>query len=196
MTRQQVFQAIPYNGPSSEAAEPLIQSDEKKLDERIFSRFKMSALALGLLVGLFIQLSTLGANFLVISLWGEDILNKTRQDIVWFSLIWSFLTSAMAIVILAFLRGIVSLTYFSILKESSDILEEMVLHLECRFVVGALIGVCVAWTVTDAVMGMTTQIIYSAVTLAISLVWCRVMMSCLSNSDQDDEEDEEEVMIV
>ena len=106
------------------------------------------------MVGFFIQFSTLGANFLVIQIWGEDILNKSRNDIVCFSLLWSFFTSAMAIIILAFLRNIVSIAYLSVFQRSQQLVEEMVLNLECRFVVGALIGVCTAWTITDALMGM------------------------------------------
>lgn len=208
--RQEVFQAIPFDAPSSEANEPLIavntrsnnKAETAKLDDVIFSRFKLSVLLMGVLVGFFIQFSTLGANFLVINIWGEDILNKSRNDIVYFSLLWSFFTSAMAIIILAFLRNIVSIAYLSVLKRSQELVEEMVLQLECRFVVGALIGVCTAWTITDALMGLQAQIFYSAVTLAIALVWCRIMMSCVGNRPSvDTEEDEEapqqrEIMIV
>jgi hypothetical protein len=58
--------------------------------------------------------------------------------------------------------------------------QEMVLHMECRFVVGALVGVCMAWTMTDLLLGMKAQILYSLLTLLIALFWCRVMMHCFS----------------
>jgi hypothetical protein len=206
----EVFQAIPLLDSYS-AKEPLIAVRRQKkaaaaadetttrLDDMLFARFKLSALLMGVLVGFFIQFSTLGANFLVINIWGEDILNKSRNDIVCFSLIWSFFTSAMAILVLAFLRNIVSIAYLSVLKKSQEMVEEMVLHLECRFVVGALIGVCTAWTITDALMGMQAQIVYSMVTLGVALLWCRIMMSCVGNSRrvsfEEDEEDENEEQV-
>ena len=191
--------AIPLldDAPMAQASEPLIAvstsatkssspatATSHQLDEAIFSRFKLSALLLGVLVGFFIQFSTLGANFLVIQIWGEDILNKSRNDIVCFSLLWSFFTSAMAIIILAFLRNIVTIAYLSVLKRSQGLVEELVLHLECRFVVGALVGVCTAWTITDALMGMQAQIIYSVATLCIALVWCRIMMQCVRGNTE------------
>jgi hypothetical protein len=214
-SRSEVFQAIPLDGSYDDAKnEPLLARPQKKTDESsrrlddiLLARFKLSALLMGVLVGFFIQFSTLGANFLVINIWGEDILNKSRNDIVCFSLIWSFFTSAMAILVLAFLRNIVSIAYVSVMQKSQAMVEEMVLHLECRFVVGALIGVCTAWTITDALMGMQAQIVYSMATLGVALMWCRIMMSCVGNNsrvssfeDEEEREDYEqaqkEIMIV
>jgi hypothetical protein len=181
----EVFQAIPFDA-SYEANEPLIaagdaeEEKDHRIEEKAFSSFKFSALLLGLLVGFFIQFSTLGANFLVITLWGEDVITKSKTDIIVFSLLWSFFTSAMAIVILGFLRNLVTITYSAVGGRSVDLLEEMVLHMECRFVVGALVGVCLAWTMTDVLLGMRAQIVYSLVTLVVALVWCKTMMMCFA----------------
>jgi hypothetical protein len=181
----EVFHAIPLDA-SYEANEPLIaagdaeEEEDQRIEEKAFSRFKFSALLLGLLIGFFIQFSTLGANFLVITLWGEDVVTKSKSDIIIFSLLWSFFTSAMAIVILGFLRNLVTITYSAIGGRSADLLEEMVLHMECRFVVGALVGVCLAWTMTDVLLGMRAQIVYSLVTLVVALVWCKIMMICFA----------------
>jgi hypothetical protein len=180
----QVFEAIPFH--ASDANEPLIaagdaeEDEDYRLEEKSFSRFKFSSTLLGLLVGFFIQFSTLGANFLVITIWGEDVVTKSKADIVIFSLLWSFFTSAMAIVILSFLRNLVTITYSAIGGRSKDLLEEMVLHMECRFVVGALVGVCLAWTMTDILLGMRAQIVYSLFTLVVALFWCKVMMMCFA----------------
>jgi hypothetical protein len=175
-----------YEAPSSE---PLLEEDEKeqhqpvpKLDDTMFRKFKASSLVLGLMVGFFIQFSTLGANFLMITLWGEDVMTKSKHDIVVFSLVWSFFTSAMAIVILGFLRNIITTV-------TTQDVDELVLHMECRFVVGALIGVCFAWTATDMVLGMRAQIVYSLVTLTVALAWCRVMMWCFTTTTTTEEEE-------
>jgi hypothetical protein len=180
----EIFQAIPFDA-SSDASEPLIASgdaeeEDHRLEEKAFSRFKFSSLVLGLLVGFFIQFSTLGANFLVITIWGTAVVTKSQTDIVVFSLMWSIFTSSMAIVILGFLRNLVTITYSAVAGRSKDLLEEMVLHMECRFVVGALYGICFAWTLTDILLGMRAQIVYSLVTLVVALFWCKIMMMCFT----------------
>jgi hypothetical protein len=177
-----------------DAHEPLLErpkSDEhhqdrdhhratRRLDAHTYDRFQASSLALGLMVGFFIQFSTLGANYLVISIWGpEGVLNSSNHDILVFSLVWSFFTSTMAIAILAFLRNLVLATYDSDGHEE-DAFDDMILQLECRFVVGALVGVCTAWAATDLALGLSTQVLYSLATLVIALGWCRVMVWCFS----------------
>jgi hypothetical protein len=198
--QQDVFHAVIFDSArQSDSSEPLIEhgycamegnhdsasTPVPNLSEKMFSTFKWSSLFLGLLVGFFIQFSTLGANFLVITIWGEEVVTKSKQDIILFSLMWSFFTSAMAIVILGFLRNLVSITFKAVSgekqeeddsKASNSLLEEMVLHMECRFVVGALMGVCFAWTMTDILLGMKAQIMYSIITLVVALTWCRSMM--------------------
>jgi hypothetical protein len=197
----EVYQAIPFEA-SYEANEPLIaagdaeEDEDHRLEEKAFSRFKFSALLLGLLVGFFIQFSTLGANFLVITLWGQDVVTKSKSDIVVFSLLWSFFTSAMAIVILGFLRNLVTITYSAVGGRSADLLEEMVLHMECRFVVGALVGVCLAWTMTDVLLGMRAQIVYSLVTLVVALVWCKIMMMCFATESKATKSIRQQIMTV
>jgi hypothetical protein len=66
--------------------------------------------------------------------------------------------------------------------------------MECRFVVGALVGVCMAWAATDVVLGMSGQIVYSLGTLAVALAWCKFMMWCFAPREIDD--NEEVIMIV
>lgn len=196
-----VFRAVLFD-PSADAHKPLLElqpaggEDKPTLDARMLGKFKLSSMILGLLVGFFIQFSTLGANFLVITIWGEDVISKSKRDIVVFSLLWSFFTSAMAIIILGFLRNLIYITYNAISRRSQDLLDEMVLHMECRFVVGALIGVCMAWTMTDVLLGMRAQILYSLVTLVIALFWCRVMMFCFASGETKKKEVSEDEIIV
>jgi hypothetical protein len=154
----------------------------------LFGVFKNHSLMLGLLVGFFVQFSTLGANFLVIVLWENDLIHKSKSEIVMLSLVWSAFTSFMAILTLGFLRSVVTIVFrASVPRDCIDreaILEEVVLHLECRFVVGALVGVCMAWTATDVLLGMNIQIIFSLATLAVSLLWCKLMMYCFTKDDR------------
>jgi hypothetical protein len=204
--RQEVFEAIPLNGNAmSDASKPLLiavsngsaaaeDADQVDFDDGNheesagFSRYKRSALFLGMIVGVFIQFSTLGANALFIQIRRET----TQQDLVSFSLLWSLASSAMALLLLAFIRKTVSTVYTMSLNDSSSssrnkecVVEELSLQLESRFVVGALIVVCVGWTVTDLLLGAQDQIIYSAATLAFSLIWCKVVISCLRSKQEE-----------
>ena len=189
------YQAVVYE---NKAEEPLLSKEEQcassspVIGAELFARFKSSSFVLGIVVGFFIQFSTLGANYLALTLMGEAILNVTQRELIIFSLIWSLLTSTMAIIVLAFLRKIIFTSYLG-----KDI-EDIVLHMECRYVVGALIGVCTAWAATDVALGMTGQVIYSVVTLATALSWCRLMMYLFA-SEQDNCENEcesDEILIV
>jgi hypothetical protein len=186
------YQAMVYDNKPD--AEPLLEQEPSAvINDAVFFRFKTSSLVLGLMVGFFIQFSTLGANYLALSYMGESILSVTQRDLILFSLFWSLLTSTMAILVLAFLRSLISSTY-----QGEDV-EDIVLHMECRYVIGALIGVCTAWAATDVALGMTGQVVYSFITLVVALSWCRLMMWFFASplkSRRNDEESEDEIMVV
>jgi hypothetical protein len=147
--RNKVFQTIPFDA-SSDVNEALIaagdaeEEDHRLLEEKIFSRFQFSYRLLGMLVGFFGNSSTLGVN--AITIWGEDALTKSKTDFFVFSLLCTFIFSAIAFAVLGFLRNLVAITYTAIGGRSKELLEEMVLHMEFSFVVGALVGVSLAWT--------------------------------------------------
>lgn len=165
------------------------QSDGEELSMPLFGAFKSHSLIIGLLVGFFVQFSTLGANFLLIALWENDLVARSKCEIVVLSLAWSAFTSFMAILTLGFLRSVITIVFRASLPadrhaNADAILEEVILHLECRFVVGALVGVCMAWTVTDVLLGMNLQIIFSLATLLVSLLWCKLMMHCFTKDEK------------
>ena len=150
---------------SNDEKEQEIQDQPKSINS-----IKMSCLLLGLLVGLFIQFSTLGANYLVINVWGKNFLNTSNREMITFGVFWSLFASSIAIVVLAFLRNSILVSHRHV--NTDDVL----LNVECYFVVGALVGVCSAWAFTDYMLGMARQIVYSVATLALSLLCCRIMM--------------------
>ena len=148
---------------------------------------KLSFLLLGMLVGFVIQLGTLGANYVLIALWGTNILSKSKTDIAVASMLLSLFASGMAALILYLLQQIVDLSFrvgrqasaaTTATSHSDDVLEAMVANMDCRFVVGALVGVCIAWTLMDAlfVCSSVAHILNSLIALAVELVWCRAMM--------------------
>jgi hypothetical protein len=140
----EVFQAIAFDA-SYDAKEPLIpagdaEEEEPRLEEEAFSRCKISALLLGLLVGFFIPFSIMGSHLLVITLSAEDLITKSKTNIIVVGLLLSFFTAAMAISSLGFLRNLITITYTAAGGRSKHLLEEMVWRIECRFFVVACLA--------------------------------------------------------
>merc|ERR1712137_1484418 len=75
--------------------------------------FKFCSFLLGLLVGLFIYLSTLGAEFVGVMVWGREILNKSDRELIAFSLLWNFVTTMIAIIALSSIRRLVTVVFFA-----------------------------------------------------------------------------------
>jgi hypothetical protein len=178
--RKEIFHAVAFHS-ECDAAEPLIQQEHHQPDEKVLRSLQFSALVLGLLVGFFIQFSTLGANFLFINIYGEDaVTTKSKGVPVLLSLLWSCVTSAMAVGILGLLRNLVTHAYHAIRRESEEVLADMMLCIEYRFIVGDLVGVCMAWTMTDILLGMHEHILSPFVTLGVSLLFCQVVYKCFA----------------
>jgi hypothetical protein len=134
------------------------------------SMFKRSTLSIGLLVGLYIQFSFLGANFL---------LSNLRVNPVWM-LAWSFFTSSMGVSILLLLR-----TLLCIASSDQNNLEAIMVHLESFFAVGALIGLHLAWLVTDYLLGQPVPYVQSFIMLFVALVWCKLVSKCTQCRPED-----------
>jgi hypothetical protein len=151
-----------------------------KTIRQLQTSFKYRSLAQGLIVGLFIQFSSLGANFMLNVLNdnnknndGHQGMDVTRQDIIIFSLAWSFGTSSMGGLIFFLMRNLVVMAW-SVVKQPRQFQDYMIASMECYFSVGALVGVNMAWIVTDFVLGLQAHFMHSTITLAAALVWCKV----------------------
>lgn len=72
--------------------------------------------------------------------------------------------------ILGLLRNSLTITYSAVGGRSKDLLEEMVLHMECRFCV----GVCLALSMTGLLLGTLANIVYSLVIMVVALFWCKI----------------------
>ena len=152
-------------------------------------KFNICCLCAGLLVGFLVQEATLAANVVILEVWGEEFAHTSRTQIIFFSLAWSFVTSALAIIMLGFLRSLVT-SFFQALPLQAEYFDlaqsihnDMVENLEVLFVIGALVGVSLAWVVTDLFLGMKPQINVSLVTLGMALLWCRAVMACRTREE-------------
>jgi hypothetical protein len=155
------------------------QDDDMKEFSSQWSDFY--SLVIGLIIGCFIQFSSLGANFVMTSMYGYDVFFKKEFLIV--SLSWCFVTSIMGVCVLLFLRSLVVTAFYATtvvnesFKAKEDFIAGLIQRMEYYFAVGALIGVCMCWTVTDMFLGMKAHIAHSLVTLLVALLWCRLVMT-------------------
>lgn len=177
-----VYQAMPDTETKA------TQTKEEVLHMASLPQFKRCSLILGLLVGFFIYLSTLGAEFVGVMLWGRDILNKSNHELIAFSLLWNFVTTMIAIIILTSMRRLVSIVFVASIgnkrTNTEEVLAELLSYMEGRFAVGALVGICLSWNITNFVLGMKPQIIQSCVILAVACLWCRVTLALLGNPEK------------
>ena len=185
----EVYLAVPFE-VSYEANEPLIaagdaeEDEDHRLEEKAFSRFKFSSLLLGLLAGFGMQFSIVGAHLLVILLFGEDLATDSKTTFFVFCLLWTFVTADFLICNWNFLCNLVTITYWTVCGRSQDLLKELGSNLRFN------VGVCLAWTITGAILGMRTQTSYASYTLALAiivfaLVYCSiVVMSFATDADR------------
>jgi hypothetical protein len=182
--RNEVFQAIPFDA-SSDANEPLIaagdaeEEEDRRLQEKVVSRFKFSSLLLGLLVGFIKPFFALGVNGLVVAIWSEDAVIKTKTDI-FISLLSSLFFFAISFVIFGFLHNRVAITYSAIGGRAKDLPEEMVLHMENLLFVGVLVGISLAWTVAAVHLGMWAQAVYSSGGLVVAFLLVKIIKTCFA----------------
>jgi hypothetical protein len=190
--RNEFFRAIPVDA-SSDASEALIangdaeEEDHHRLEEKTLSRFKLCYLLLGLLVGFCVYSSILGGTLLVITEWGEDFVTKCKTDtFVYFCLFYGFFFSAIVFAILGFLRNFAAMTYSAIVGGSKELLEEILSDMDYGFVVGTLVGICLAWAVAAALFGMRVQTVHSRVVLLVAAInaWL-VLYTWLQHTDVD-----------
>ena len=171
-------------------------------------QFKTFALLLGLLIGVFIQFSSLGANYLVEQVaWlhnhnnnnsnsgdgssGDDDDDEPLVPRWGFTLLWSMGTSTVGVLLLMTLRSLMLAITSSNRCTSTTVAAGMpqqqqhqpvvlllLLVMECHFAVGALTGVCLAWMGTDVVLRSPRHLMHSCITLVVALGWCQLLVYC------------------
>jgi hypothetical protein len=184
--RSDVFQTIPFDA-TSDVTEPLIaagdaEEEDYRLQETALSRFKFSSLLLGLLFGFSSQFSTLGVKYLVSTISGEYVVTT---DVFVNILVCCFCFLVIVFVILRFLRHLVAITYSAIGGRSKDLLEEIVLHMNCGFVMGTLVGINLFWTMEAVLCCVRAHIMpmYTLVTLLMgAFLWRKIMIMYLTTN--------------
>lgn len=167
-------------------------SCEETLDPILIGKLKWSCLVLGVLIGFFIQVSTIGASFLTNLPWAKgatggatttDGISTTdpNNSIAGYALAWSIITATASCGVMMIFRSFVEITFNltlgrNLLKMNpetySRVLDELVWYFECYFSLGVLISVTLAWIATSFVLGMPSTLIDMAITVALPVFWC------------------------
>jgi hypothetical protein len=128
--------------------------------------FQLVAGTLGLIVGICSQF------LLSIALWKDRMTKPVIDNVILFSLLWSFST-----VVISF-AGCLALRLLTVDEKDRMTAERIFLRMESHYVFCSLIGICVAWILMDLVLGMSDQIFPSFVMLAASLAAFRLILHC------------------
>lgn len=171
---------------------PLVEKPaETPIWRMLHSHFRIHGTVLGVLIGFFIQMSSLGASFLLDTFVGSDEsghIQLTPDSLLAFSLSWSFVFGTMGVMILLILRRLLKMVCSDI---STKLADKLGLMLEFYFAVGCLVGVNLAWVLTDLGLGLQAHVMRSLLTLAAAAVWCRVLACCFfSGSSMEDTDDD------
>jgi hypothetical protein len=175
-TRNEVFQAVPFDGATSDAKEPLIatgdaEEEDQGLEERDLARLKLGSLLLGLLAGFFFMFAAdLGASCLVIY-----FEMKSNATVIVFSLLTGLFTVvAPFVLILVFIRN---------WGHSEELREDMITQLECYFGVGVYAGICLAYILMDVLLGNRAHVVeYTFVSMVVAFIWYKVTMASATDS--------------
>jgi hypothetical protein len=141
----------------------------------VLSNVQACSFLLGLMIGFFIESSALSAHVLVLAMWGDD---ADPATVTFFSILWSCLTSVMPFVTLGFIRALASLIYLVSDHATDEHKNVIIWHIECRFGLGTLLGVCFASVLMDVLLDMTGHIIYSVGMLAGVVIFCFCFQIC------------------
>jgi hypothetical protein len=142
--------------------------------KQILHSCKYYSLTLGAVIGAFIQLSCMGAFFLYNAstkrgeLPNVLHLNGTRNQIIFFSLVWSGLTSAIGFWILLVLSALFQWAQKATGAPSH---EAFLLHMELNVATGAVVGVSLAWTAKNYMLGGNVFFWQSLFTFGAALVY-------------------------
>ncbi|KAL7563965.1 hypothetical protein ACA910_017578 [Epithemia clementina (nom. ined.)] len=179
----------------------IVCSEER--ESFLFSSMYNYSLIFGIVVGCFIQSSSLGANYILMILFGRDPreMASHQTEIIILSLLWSFMTSFMGIFMLLILRTLVSsaangLNLNNIVAGRPTVFFNtqlsLVAYLEFPFAFGALAGVCVSWAAIDVALGLRSHAYHSLYTLAFAYIGKVAFEACSGHASDDDEDDWEE----
>lgn len=181
---------------NNDVTEPLLTKPMTSANNTVYQshmgEIRNSSLILGFLIGLFMQCSTLGCNFVLRHMHDHSSYQSPTEDSTpiydhWFpnSVLTSVLTSSMGIAVLFLVRVVIILFFPSSTSLSiSRFYEDVLATVECYYATGAVFGLNVAWMVTDFLTGNSMHFGSGVATLVGTVLWCKFVIYCCGNYRQ------------
>ena len=185
-----VFTAVIFqNSPPSDLEDPLLEKSTevpvaKPIDNDATSPLENKSMLLRLKLLSFVTGCMIAcASQLILSqtLWDSDILERPAQDVVVFSLLWSFWTcGAVFVFMLGLIYGVFK---FLSIKKDDKLWDDCVFQMEAHLIVGALISISTAWIMLDVlqlrVPGHTT---HNIVVFTFAIIGYLIFFRCMTLS--------------
>lgn len=155
--------------------------DGSVLDEEILEdclqKARSGSSVIGFVIGLFIQASTLGLNFLLASITEEED-DPTIQTYVNMTIAWSIFSASLAVGILFLMRSLMVSAFYSTndpdscgIEQKEQFMAQLISTIEKLYAVGALGGVGIAWCVTDIILDVKSHLFHSLITFFVATLW-------------------------
>ena len=187
MTSYKLISDMPSSSSSSNnTAQAVAETEEQimtMMEESCLNMSKFCSIAVGMIIGIFIQASSLGTSLIMTTLYGKDV--YTTNAFVVVSLAWCLVAAIMGVVVMLLLRNLVVTAFYAVNSSIRDaatldakeaFMLQVISNMEHFFAVGSLVGVGVAWLVTDFLLKMEGHACHSVVTVGLALVWCKYVV--------------------
>jgi hypothetical protein len=182
--RNEGFQAVAFNGATSDAKEPLIatgdaeEEDQGRLEERDLSRLKLSSLLLGLLMGFVILFAAVLGEPVLVIYFGV----KSNTDYIIFILLSTLFTALASVLLLwRFIRNLVTTTC-----SEQELRPDRIWQLQCHFFVVAGASICLPCTTMNIFLGTQglRHAVFTYANMAFSFIfWYKAMTASPATTD-------------
>ncbi len=163
---------------SKDAAVPLLE--ESSAIEAL-PNWRSSAVVLGLLVGIIVQLATVGINTLVLAAIGSDVLQRNNIGAVVLPIIYNGITLIAVWATLAVYRTVLKSSNHLGRQSNEDKLSEenprfegALMQFEGHFVLGSVFGASMLWLVVNLVLGTSSRMFFAL--LPLNVILCVYML--------------------
>jgi hypothetical protein len=162
-----------------EATPPVISSSSPLENKTVLTRLKLLSFATGCLIACLSQL------VLSQTLWDSDILSRPAQDVVVFSLMWSFWTCGAVFCIM--LGLIVGVSKFLKIHKDDKLWDDAVFQMEAHLIVGALISISTAWIMLDVLeMRVPGHTAHNFVVFMLAIAGYMIFFRCMTYASRTD----------
>lgn len=163
--------------PLLDEQDPSLVNENNTLTEKQLARY---SILIGFCTGCFVHLSTLGTSFLMLFIWGAEVLSNVSLTFELFGLLFSSVIAILAVGILTMLHKVLAVVLRQ-QRASETQVEETLGFLSFCHLVGSVIGMLVSVIATEAMIQHDMQ--RCVIQTAIGLCWVSVISVILKRRE-------------